>query len=181
MIFGLFGCSLGAGDGEVLGTVTAPECELNNHAYNLEPTFFAAEPVISDGLEIRIQHGSDLEIKSDGVLILVEPVSDVKLTRLGRPLEVADMPEATVKMALFMNETCPPVREDKPVHFEAVSGSIVFDNIYAENVSEDDVEVSGRFTDVHLVDPDEPDTRFADLNGSFRFFFNRGRPAQRFP
>jgi len=172
------GCTIGSGEGEVRGTVTALSCGLDGADYDLQPTFFGSSPV-EEQLEIRVQRGSDLEGKSDGIAILVADAALVRGELLGTqlPFEEGGM----VRMNVYLNGSCPVDRRHGPVNYEAVSGSILFDNIYAPLLTEDDNEVAARFEDVLLVDPVAAETRNALLSGHFRFLHNRGRPAQRFP
>lgn len=176
----LSACSVGGGEGQVTGTVNAPSCDLNMADYSLDPTFFGADPV-EDMLEIRIQRGSDLETFSDGLTVLVLDAKTVRADLIGVPIELTGEADALVQMNVFLNDTCPTGRGDAPVNYEAVNGSIVFQNIYAPELTEDDVETAARFDDVLFVDPDDPEVRNAVLSGEFRFLHNRGRPAQRFP
>lgn len=176
----LWGCSVGVGEGEVRGTVTAPSCGLEMAGYDLEPTFFGADPV-EELLEIRIQRGSDLETYSDGLGVLVRDAKQVRSEWIGIPIELTGDSEALVQMNFYLDETCPPDRRTGPVNYEAVAGFIVFENIYAPTLTEDDVETAARFDDVSFVDPERPEERHARLSGRFRFLHTRGRPAQRFP
>ena len=174
------GCSVSTGEGEASGTVSAPGCDLVNATYTLDPTFFAAS-VVEGQLEIRVQRGSDFEDKSDGFVALVRNASLVRREHIGLPIDLADLDDGLATMTLYLNETCPPSRRTPPVAYQARSGTLVFQNIYAPAVDADDVEIAGHFQDVRFVDPSAPNTRFAVLSGRFRFLYNRGRPAQRFP
>jgi hypothetical protein len=132
------GCSLGEGTGSVTGTLNIPMCW--SGAFNLQPTFFAAVPYNSgnvepdatdlaagevSALEIRIQNGTDYESFSDGVMILVDNVHQVRgdppyRSELGKPLAVALPPgvvppgtpippvanPATVSLTLYLNASC---------------------------------------------------------------------------
>ncbi len=84
-------------------------------------------------------------------------------------------------MSLYLNETCPIGFEHEPPRLSAVAGTIVFDSIYAPMVDDQALETSARFSAVRFVDPSRPEERHAELDGLFRFNFNRGRPAQRYP
>ena len=180
LLWAALGCSVGGGEGEVTGTINAPGCELEMADYSMDPTFFGADP-IEGMIEMRIQHGSDLETFSDGLTILVTDASRVRADLLGVPIELTGEADALVQMNVYLNGTCPPERGDLPVNYQAVSGNIVFQNIYAPELTEDDVETAARFDDVLFVDPANPEMRNAVLSGHFRFLHNRGRPAQRFP
>jgi hypothetical protein len=174
-------CSVGTGAGEVSGIVNAPDCEMNNAAYDLQPTFFGGDDAVDDQLELRVQRGSDLENKSDGLLIHIFDPAAIRLERLGQPIALTGEASSPVHMGLYLNESCPITRTSVPANYAAVSGTITFLNLYAPTVDEDDVETVAHFSAVRLIDRSAPDVRWAELSGSFRFLFNRGRPAQRFP
>lgn len=167
--------------------VWAPECGLDGEAYDLEPSSFFAHVIpgetdsAGEMLEIRVQQGSDLDNKSDGLWILVRDAKLVKEERLGVPITLDGTESALVRMNLYLNETCEPSRTETPVNYEARAGTITFRNLYAPSVSEREVEIAASFRDVELVDPAAPAARRAILSGDFRFLYNRGRPAQRFP
>jgi hypothetical protein len=84
------GCSLAEGTGSVTGVLDVPECWSGD--FDLKPTFFAAVPppldtvgegagssaVGSDPLELRIQNGGDFETFSDGMIILIDDLGEVR-------------------------------------------------------------------------------------------------------
>ena len=110
------GCSLGTGQGYVTGTLNVPMCWSGN--FNLNPTFFAAVPYNSgcidvdatdvaagevSALEIRVQNGTDYETFSDGVMILVNNVHQVRgdppyKSELGEPLKLGMSPAVLVPL-----------------------------------------------------------------------------------
>jgi hypothetical protein len=117
-------CSQGGGDGSVRGTLNVPGCWTGN--FDLAPDFFAANPY-RQGLQLRIQNGSDFETFSDGLSILVSDISQVRPNtaagqtgKYGQPLEVSLPPEVTppgvpvkpdpnpalVGMILYLQKTC---------------------------------------------------------------------------
>jgi hypothetical protein len=77
-------CSLGSGTGTCSGTLDVPDCW--SGAFNLHPDFFAAVPgatpeypqTSNDAMQIRVQHGGDYETFSDGIIILVNDVGEVR-------------------------------------------------------------------------------------------------------
>ena len=176
----LFGCSVGGGEGSLTATVNAPECGLTMSPFELDLTFFGSDTV-EEQLEIRLQLGSDFEVFSDGLSILVRDAALVRGELIGVPIELTGDEEDLVQMVFYLNDTCPPGRRDPPVAYQAAAGFIVFQNIYAPELTDDDVENAARFTDVLFVDPSEPDVRNALVTAEFRFLHTRGRPAQRFP
>jgi hypothetical protein len=98
------GCSLAEGTGSVIGVLDVPECW--SGPFDLKPTFFAAVPphsdttgqgagassVGADPLELRIQNGGDFESFSDGLLIIVDDLGEVR----GDPL-----PDGTTRPSLL--------------------------------------------------------------------------------
>jgi hypothetical protein len=78
------GCSLGAGTGTCNGSLEVPDCW--SGCFDLHPDFFAAIPGVNPSypasstgtMTIRIQHGSDYESFSDGVVILIDDVGRVR-------------------------------------------------------------------------------------------------------
>ena len=81
-------CSLGQGQGAVASPkgdgLDIPDCW--SGPFDLHPDFFAAVPGVgpndvqptSDALQIRIQNGGDLETFSDGLLIVIDDVAEVR-------------------------------------------------------------------------------------------------------
>lgn len=173
------GCSVGAGDGAVMGTVTSEECGLDHEPFNLKPSFFAAQP-IEEMLEIRIQRNSDFEDKSDGINLFVRDADLIQRERLEQPIDLAAV-NAVVTMNLYLNHSCKVDRRSTPFNLNARAGTITFHQIYAPQVSRKQIETDAEFADVLFEDPYKPEERNAVLSGHFRFLFNRGRPAQRFP
>jgi hypothetical protein len=68
-------CSLGEGAGKVTGTLNVPQCW--SGAFDLTPDFFAGIPY-RQSLELRIQNGGDYETFSDGVVIMIEDINQVR-------------------------------------------------------------------------------------------------------
>jgi hypothetical protein len=133
------GCSLGEGQGTVTGQLNVPMCW--SGYFNLNPTFFAAVPYNSgtidpdatdiaagevSALEIRVQNGTDYETFSDGVMILVNNVHQVRgdppyKSELGKALELGLSPAVLVpagdpvppvanppqvSLTLYLNASC---------------------------------------------------------------------------
>jgi hypothetical protein len=172
------GCSVGHGTGEVHGEIEVAGCAIAT-SYQLNPTAFFAQAT-EDLLRIRVQRGSDLEVRSDGLAVLVEEASLIKKEFLGQSIEVAPDAEPRVEVSVFLNESCPPGRDRTPVVLSAVSGTIRFRDIYAPEVDDEDVRIRALLQNVRFEDPRNPD-RNAVLSGSFDFLYVRGSPAQRFP
>ncbi len=173
-------CNPGTGTGEVHGTVTATDCSLADAEFNLDPDFFTAE-AIRESLQLRVQNGSDLQIRSDGLVVTVSDAAFVRRERLEVPLSVGEGETADVRMAFYLNATCEKGRHGTPVLMSATTGSIVFHDVYAPEVDDRALRIAADFEDVEFVDPYSPATRHATLSGSFEMIYNRGRPSQRFP
>jgi hypothetical protein len=119
------GCSLGQGQGAVTGTLNVPDCWAGH--FDLHPDFFAAVPgggpngvkAPTTSLELRIQNGGDFETFSDGLVIDVDDVGQVR-GLLGTPLVVGLSPSVVppgvpvtpvanptiVHAALYLDRTC---------------------------------------------------------------------------
>ncbi len=199
------GCvSVGEGEGAVRSEkLLAKECW--DQAYDLQPDFFAADPA-ANTMVIRIQRGADLLEVSDGLVILVDDVEEVR-KHLGEPLPVT-LPEgvsppgipvgalcgdtacadANIHASLYLLESC----HSQNIVLYATSGTVTFDELFSGNPDEKDAAEKlsvGRF-DLMVGDPRDA-TQGADgtytlpdqsrVTGYFRFFFQRGQPAQPFP
>jgi hypothetical protein len=187
-------CSVGQGQGWARGSLLMTDCRIDSPAFDLAPDFFAAdfieEPATLIGLRrrsvtIRVQRGSYQEDTSDGIGIFIRDVTDIS-TRLGEPIALGDPDQPDATMTLYLGRSCPSGRPNSdyyiiPATIGAVSGTITFDAVYAPNVAGSPLEFAGHFEGVHFESVDTPDERHADLDGAFTFFYQRGRPAQRFP
>ncbi len=185
-------CSVGQGRGQMTGSVVDTTCDVDIPAYSLEPTFFAADVVEERNadeprsrLTLRIQRGSYREGDSDGVLVFVRDANELHRSALGVPIPLDGSVDAPVQMTLYLNETCesgfPREFWQVPLVLAAQQGTITFDRIYAPDVDPQNTEITGRFEGVLFASDERPGERFAVMDGSFSFFFQRGRPAQPFP
>lgn len=199
------GCSLGEGVGQVYSdNLFAVNCW--NDRYEMDPDFFAAEP-FRDTMQIRVQHGSDLKEVSDGFVILVNDVTAIRDGFLGQPIPVslppgvappgvpvgeqcggAACPDPTVHVALYLLQSC----HNQNTVLYGLSGSVTFTDLFSgdENERTGADKLTDATFDVMVGDPrDAPLTgddagivpNQSRLRGSFRFFFERGQPAQPFP
>jgi hypothetical protein len=92
-------CSQGEGSGKVAGTLNVPECWTG--PFELNADFLAGVPY-REGLQLRIQSGSDFQSFSDGLSILLYDITKVRPDpahgfpgRYGQPLSVDLPPEVT--------------------------------------------------------------------------------------
>lgn len=173
----LGGCSVGVGEGELTGVITDPECDLEAAPVDVRPNFFVADDD-REAVVIRVQRGGDFLVFSDGLSVAVSDAAR-EVERLGSPVPVG--PDADVRMTFHYNHTCGFDRDRLATVLTAVEGTITFERLWAPEVDGGQLETAATFEDVRFVDPARPDERFAVLSGSFRFLFNRGRPAQRYP
>ncbi len=173
------GCAKASGEGSATGFVWAPDCNLDGAEYDLNPSFFAMQPSISvEIIDIVVQRGSYFKSYSDGISVFIRDPELVKESLLGTEIAFGGL-GAPVEMTLYLNETCPGVARI-PVVYGAVAGTIRFEELFVPWLDNDTKETSAVFTDVELVDQQEPDDRRAVLNGDFRFLFERGMPNQLF-
>lgn len=191
-------CTVGDGDGAVHSdSLRVAGCF--DGPYDLEPTFFGAVPYRSQQF-IRIQRRNDLIENSDGVEILVEDTAKVR-EKLGVPLKVklpaevrpagvpliADPNPAIVQLTLYLHDTC----HGQVSALYAIDGTVTFAHLFDGDPNETDAGeklTEGTF-DVHVGDPRDqppgggviPPPKLSHLTGQFRFYFQRGQPAQPFP
>jgi hypothetical protein len=173
------GCATGAGEGNAVGQVWATDCGLDGAPFELNPNFFAMQPSTSaEIVDIVIQRGSDLPSFSDGLAVFIAEPEMLKDSMLGSEIDL-ELLESPVEMTLYLNATCPGITR-LPVVYRSVSGTILFEELYVPWIDNETKETSAIFTNVELVDTEEPEERHARLDGSFRFLFERGKPAQFF-
>ena len=170
-------CSVGHGTGEIGGTVSIEGCRPEG-PWELRPTaFFADAP--EQLLSLRIQRGSDVVVRSDGLALLVEDAALVQ-SKLEHDIEIGRDTPPVIDVTLYLNESCPSERDKTPVALSAVRGTIRFHDIYAPRVSKEKVRIAAELTNVRFEDPRNP-ARWAELNGQFDFLYTRGSPGQLFP
>ncbi len=192
------GCSRAEGEGEVKSDkLYVQDCW--NRAFDLGPTFFGANPG-GDSLSIRIQRGDNLEEVSDGLIVLVDSVSKIRKSSLGTPVEVG-MPVGVhppgvpvtfnpnpppVHLSLYLNNSCH--RQNGTLY--SISGQITFHSLFDGDLNEsnaDDRYTDASFSNVTFGDPRQlgPDGNIdpgktSQVTGWFKFYFQRGQPAQPF-
>jgi hypothetical protein len=194
----LSACTTGEGQGEVTSDrLFVPDCW--DGPFRLQPTFFGANPSRGTTLFIQIQRGDDSIEVSDGLLVSINDLSAVRKKRgepvpVGLPASVEPIgadasqtgPSALVSMALYLQSTCN--RQNGTLY--SLEGQITFDSLFSGDPNE--LEASERLTeatfDAEFADPRLVEQPAADgievvsrVNGWFRFFFQRGPPAQPFP
>lgn len=192
------GCSTAEGDGEVTSKRLYVE-DCWNGPFSLDPTFFGTNPY-QDTQLIRIQRGDNLEEVSDGLIVLVKDVSTIRDEALGKELKVGmpagvtppgmpiqyDPEPALVNLSLYLHDTC----HEQNGTLYSVSGGITFASLFSGDPNEDNADdrlteasFSATFADPrHLLPSGDVDPeRTSQVTGWFRFYFQRGQPAQPFP
>jgi hypothetical protein len=194
----VFGTGCTVGDGR--GVVTSDRLYLQgcwNGSFDLQPDFFAANPYRTEALQIRVQRGDNNEEASDGLTVLVNDLAAVR-ARLGDPIDVglpsavvppgqpvSGEPDPLVSLSLYLHQTC---HEQNSATY-SVGGEITFNSLFSGDPNEEDSDA--RLTDAvfdvqfadprELVDATDPAAVTSSIvHGEFRFFFQRGQPAQPF-
>jgi hypothetical protein len=195
---GAAGCSTAEGTGEVRSERLYVE-DCWNGPFDLDPDFFGANPY-RDTLTVRVQRGDNLEEVSDGLIVLVNDVRGIRDESLGTPLAVGlpagvappgvtpafDPDPPRVHLALYLHDTC----HEQNGTLYSTAGSITFDSLFSGDPNEPDADdrltearFDATFGDPRHLGPDgqaDPE-RASQVTGWFRFFFQRGQPAQPFP
>ncbi len=115
-------CSQGSGDGRIAGALNVPNCWTG--PFELDADFLAGVPY-REGLQLRIQNGSDFQSFSDGLSILIHDITTIRpdgdsAGRYGQALPVDLPPEVTppgvpvvaeaepalVSAALYLQRSC---------------------------------------------------------------------------
>ena len=196
-LLALCGCSVGEGEGWVASDrLYMQDCW--NGPFDLGPDFFAANPFREEHLIIRVQRGDAIEERSDGLTVLVNDVSELR-QRLGEPvpigLPVGVAPPGTpvmetdtppkVSLTLYLHNSCH--LQNAAIH--SISGQIVFDALFSGDPSESraDLRLTEASFEAQMADPrqlaaGEPAEEVTStVRGYFRFYYERGQPAQPFP
>lgn len=203
----LGGCAVGEGEGSVKSDRLYVE-DCWNGTFDLKPDFFAANPYADRSLMIRLQRGDNVEEQSDGLLVLVNQLQAVRkqlsesatgelalkvglppgVTPPGVPI-VADPDPPLVSLALYLHKSC----HAQSSTIYSTAGSITFRSLFSGDLEETDAEArltdanfEATFADPRLLSPssthaipEDVDVQ-SQVSGSFRFYFQRGQPAQPF-
>ncbi|HEY3592293.1 MAG TPA: hypothetical protein VGL13_00405 [Polyangiaceae bacterium] len=196
-------CSLGEGEGQVESDALFVQDCLNGGPFRLDPTFFGAQPFMRT-VTLRIQHGGDTEEVSDGLQVLIDNIDQVRsaisaqggsadfrvalqpsVVPPGYPV-VIDSDPAIVHAALYLHRAC----HAQNAALYALSGTMTFHSLFDNDVNESDSAQKlnwAEFTDIQVGDPRDRDPGSTTvlnqtaLRGNFKFYFQRGQPAQPFP
>ncbi|HEY4159855.1 MAG TPA: hypothetical protein VGM29_17210 [Polyangiaceae bacterium] len=192
-------CTVGEGEGWVRSDHLAMEGCWSG-AFDLGPDFFGANPDQGQSLAIRVQRGDNSEDASDGLSVLVNnlPVARSQVgqaLKVGLPVGVspsgvplmAQADPAKVNLSLYLHNTCH--LQNSTVY--SIDGTITFTSLFSgdpnESSSKDrltEASFEADFADprelVGVTDPDAIAAATSKVSGYFRFFFQRGQPAQPF-
>jgi hypothetical protein len=190
-------CNVGEGEGWVRSdNLYIEDCW--NGSFDLGPDFFAANASPgSESVTIRVQNGDNIEEVSDGLVVVVKELPTVRgmvgqdidvgmppgVSPPGVPIEYVDEPPK-VSLALSLHESC---HAQNGTVF-SIDGTINFTSLYSGDPYEDEADerlTEARFDAVfadprNLVGTDVPANAKSQVSGYFRFFYQRGQPAQPF-
>ncbi|MGC4064280.1 MAG: hypothetical protein QM784_06465 [Polyangiaceae bacterium] len=193
------GCTVGEGDGEVTSDkLIVKDCW--EGAFDLGPTFFGANAFDKNQLSIRVQRGDNNQEVSDGLEISIRELQTLRASSLGSAVDVGlppgvhppgsdwpvDSDPPTVSLALYLHDTC----HAQNGALYAVRGTITFKHLFSgdANESSGDERLTEAEFDASFGDPRDAsvdgvfdDAVLSRVTGWFRFFFQRGQPAQPFP
>jgi hypothetical protein len=192
------GCTTGEGRGEVKSKrVYIEDCW--NGPLDLRPNFFAALPFEEESMFIRMQRGDDHEGVSDGLMVLINDLQEIRRNQIGvavpvglpagvtppgRPLVLNPDPPR-VSLTLYLHDSC----EARSADLYSIRGSITFSSLFSGDLNEQDAadKLTEASFEADFADPrkSEPDGSYAEglvstVTGRFRFYFQRGQPAQPF-
>ncbi len=201
MLATALGCSVGEGDGRISSErLHIQDCWTG--PLDLVPDFFGADPYREESLQIRIQLGDNSEEQSDGMIVLINDLQTVRSLGeapipVGLPAGVAPPGTAPqtppdqkpnspkVSLSLYLHDTCHGLNAT----LHALSGQVVFHSLFSGDPNEDradqrltDAEFDAVFADPREVIEAEGDGASVKsrVTGYFRFYFQRGQPAQPF-
>jgi hypothetical protein len=192
-------CTQGEGEGNVESDpLYIRNCW--NGPFRLDPNFFGANPFSTDLISVRVQRGDDNQEVSDGLNVMVNDVQNIRNSELGQPLDVGlpagvtppGMPlqlkesPPRVSLTLYLQDTCH--RQNGTIY--SVEGTITFTKLFSGNPNEtnsDDRLTEASF-EATFADPRDMNSDYGFdkevtslVKGWFKFYFQRGQPAQPFP
>jgi hypothetical protein len=194
-------CSLGEGEGQVSSAkLNVSGCW--NGQFELTPDFFAAVP-FRRTVTLRVQHGGDTEEVSDGIIVLVDDVDTIRATIATAPNTewrvalqpsvvppgfpiVSDPDPALVHLTLYLHRACHAQNST----LYGVAGTIRFNSLFDADPNESNAAeklTDAVFDDISVGDPrdhlpgDPTIQNVSHIHGFFKFYFQRGQPAQPFP
>jgi hypothetical protein len=191
------GCTVGEGEGWVKSERLFVE-DCWSGPFDLGPDFFGANSFRGDALFLRVQRGDNIEELSDGLIVVVNDLPTQR-ARVGQPIDVGLPPGVSppgvpvvyndnpppVSLALYLHDSCHA--QNGTVY--SIGGSITFQSIWSGDPNEEDSDqrlteatFDSTFADPRLLVGEHADDESVQsrVTGHFRFFFQRGQPAQPF-
>ncbi|MES1175728.1 MAG: hypothetical protein ABUL62_15510 [Myxococcales bacterium] len=193
------GCTVGEGEGSVTSSnLYVSGCW--DGPFDLKPDFFGANPDPGESLIIRVQRGDNVEDVSDGLIVAVNDLPEVRMhlneaipvgmprgvTPSGVPI-VYNPDPPKVSLSLYLHNTCH--QQNGTIY--SIDGTITFSSLFSGDLNEGssenrltDATFSASFADprelADVTDPKKRDELTSTVTGHFRFFFQRGQPSQPF-
>jgi hypothetical protein len=197
------GCSVGEGSGDVRGPLHLEVCSVSTELFDLRPTFFGGD--FHDGtLIIRVAQGGETAEFSDEFVWRINNTAYVA-AHLNERIPVGPAGVAPVQATFRPNESCGRSnisRYAPTVALEAMSGYVIFSSIFRGDSNADATlrltevtQFSVALRDPRVVTDNDPSRvpsgpaarepaalsdSAGEFEGWFRFYYVRGRPAQRF-
>lgn len=192
-------CTVGEGEGRVSSDhIWVAGCW--NGAFDLNPDFFGVNPDPGESLTIRVQRGDNIEDVSDGLIVLVNDLPEIR-QQLGKDLPVGmprgvapsgvpivfDPEPAKISLVLYLHNSCH--LQNGTIY--SINGTINFSSLFSGDPNESssearltDATFDANFADprelVDITDPDDAAKVTSRVTGNFHFFFQRGQPSQPF-
>ena len=199
LALGPLGCTVGEGEGRVSSDhIWVAGCW--NGAFDLKPDFFGVNPDPGESLTIRVQRGDNIEDVSDGLIVLVNDLPEIR-QQLGQDLQVG-MPRGVTPSGVPIKELEDPPKVSLSLYLHnschlqngtiySISGIINFSSLFSgdPNESSSEARLTDATFDANFADPrelaeanseDEKAKVTSRVTGNFRFFFQRGQPSQPF-
>ena len=191
-------CTVGKGEGSVHGSLQVTGCAGKDlSSYDMGADFFGGLAT-DNQLVIRIQQGGGIQEYADSLTIGIQDTNEVE-QNLGVPLPVAlERPPGSapnvrpplIQATLSLRATCGARKlapgDDPAVVLHAVRGTVTFSYILHGDVQSRDTN-SKRIEGVFDLDVEDPrgwgtaGVSTGHISGFFKFFYQRGGPAQPFP
>ncbi len=192
-------CAQGVGEGSVKSEqLYVRNCW--NGPFDLGPNFFGANPFSTDVISIRVQRGDDNQEVSDGLNVMVSDVQRIRNSQLGQALDVGlpagvtppgmplrlDPDPPAVSLTLYLQDTCH--LQNGTIY--STKGTITFTRLFSGDANETDSDdrLTEASFDATFADPRDMNSDYtfdaavqSRVTGWFKFYFQRGQPAQPFP
>lgn len=160
VVCALCAASIGCSTGEGSGSVRSDRLYVKNcwdGPFDLNPDFFATVP-FNDTQQIRVQRGDRPVEVSDGIILVVNDVAEIRAKKLGVPIPLGlpigvkppgfpprvELVPAEVSLSLYLYATC----HLQNGALNSVSGTITFDHLFSGDRNENNADQ--RLTRAHF-------------------------------